>query len=65
MGSPRRIPVPDTLFVMSDPTEKKDGIGIELGELTSPLQTSEKPLDTGNQDSESLLCVTFGSGKNS
>ena len=51
---------------MSDPKEKEDGIGIELGDLTSPdLQTSEKPLDTGNQDSESLLCASFVSGKNS
>ena len=51
---------------MSDPKEKEDGIGIELGELTSlDLPTSEKPLDTGNQDSESLLCTTFGIRKNS
>ena len=48
---------------MSDHKEK-DGIGIELGELTSPdLQTSEKPLDTGNQNSESLLCATLYLGR--
>ena len=51
---------------MSDPKEKENGIGIELGDLTSPnIQTSEKPSDTGNQDSESLLCASFVSGKNS